>query len=347
MFRSWDVGIDLGTVNTLVYVRGKGIVLSEPSVLAISELSGEIVAAGEEAWKMIGRTPQFIRTVRPLTEGTITDYEIAELMLRHYLQRAGVNRLIQFFRRSRVLVAAPVYLTEVESGSVKDAVKNALGEEVFLVPESLAAAVGSGLPVLESKGSMVVDIGGGTAEIAVISGGGIVKAASLRQAGDQFNRAIADFVAKEFNLKIGEAAVESVKLDLGAAFPGESRLKEKVVSGKDLTQGIPRQVNLTGEMISKALLETIEEISRVVVQVLEETPPDLVADILETGMVLTGGSGLLPGLDKFISQRAKVAVVKTEDPLTTVVRGTGIILEDFPKYQKLVTQARFQISNKQ
>lgn len=341
MFSIRDLAIDLGTSNTLVYVRGKGIIVNEPSVLAINEVTGEIVAAGQQARRVLGKAPEFIRAVRPMVKGVIADYEVAELMLRYYLSRVGIGGFSRLLRRSRVLVAVPAYLSEVEAASLKDAVHSATASEPILLPESLTAAIGCGLPVLESTGSMVVDMGGGTTEIAIVCSGGIILAESLSEAGDRFNKVVIEFLSKEFNLTIGELTAEKIKYDLGAAFPDYAKLKSKKVRGKDIRTGRPAEIDLTSQMVTAFLQKPLEAIKGAVRHLLEKAEADMVADILKQGIVLTGGASLLPGLDDYFSDGLGVPVRRIEDPLTAVARGAGMVLEDLEKYKKVIQFAGY------
>ncbi len=321
---SKDLGIDLGTKNTLVYVQDKGIVINEPTVVAVNTRTDEILAVGDEARKMIGKTPSYIQAVRPLVDGVISDFEVAEKMLKYFINKAHEGSMI-FAPRPRVVIGIPLDVTEVERKAVEDAAKSAGARQVFLVEESMASAIGAGLPVTEPTATMVVDIGGGTTEIAVISLGGVVTFKALRLAGNEFDANIVQYVREEFNILIGEQMAESIKIRIGSA----SQLKESMemeVRGRDLVNGLPRSITVTDAQIREAISRTIRQIIENIKITLESTPPELVADIYEHGIVLTGGGALLRGLDKEIAQETKIPVRVADDPLIALVRGTGILL---------------------
>ncbi len=338
-----DIGIDLGTVNTLVYVTGRGIVVNEPSVLAINEATGDIVAAGRYAQKMTGKSPEFIEPIQPLVNGVIADYEVAELMLKYYLSQASIGGFGRLLKRSKVLVAVPAYLSEVEVSSIKDAIHGTTASDAILLPESMAAAIGGGVSALDTAGTMIVDMGGGTTEIAIICSGGIVAAESLIESGNTFNKALIDFVGKEFNLAIGDLTAEHIKRDLGAARLGYSKLEQRSISGKDITSGTPRSVTMTSEAAVTALEKPISMISKTVGRMLEEAEPDMVSDILSKGVVLSGGNSLLPGLPEFLQNNLEVRFFRTEDPLTDVARGTGVVLEDLGAHRKLLDYSNLKV----
>ncbi|HEY8500159.1 MAG TPA: rod shape-determining protein [Clostridia bacterium] len=319
-----DIGIDLGTANTLVHMKGKGIVLREPSVVAINNNTGEVLSVGLDAKNMIGRTPGNITAIRPMKDGVIANFQITQGMLRYFIRKAvGNNRII----RPRVVVCVPSGVTEVEKRAVIDATLQAGAKEAYLIEEPMAAAIGSGLPVEEPTGSMVVDIGGGTSEVAVISLGGIVVSRSLRIAGDELDDAIVHYVKKEYNLMIGERTAEDIKIKVGSAYPVSDEQKYNI-SGRDLVTGLPRDLSITSGEIREALEETVNTIVDSIRYTLEKTPPELAADIMEKGIMLTGGGALLKGLDKRIYEETGIPVNIAEHPLDCVAIGTGMVLEE-------------------
>ncbi len=318
-----DIGVDLGTANVLVYVRGKGIVLREPSVVAINRDTKEILAVGDEAKRMIGRTPGSIQAIRPLQDGVIADYNITEVMLRYFIERV-VSRRIVF--RPRIMICVPSGVTMVEQRAVQEAAEQAGARHTQLIEEPMAAAIGAGLPVSDATGSMVVDIGGGTTDIAVISLGGIVTKASLRVAGDKFDEAIMSYIRRVHSVLIGELTAEEIKFNVAAAYP-EARNAVLEVKGRDLLTGLPRILQVTTAQASEAISELVQSIIDEVRSVLEKTPPELASDIAERGIVLTGGGALLYGLDKRIAYETRVPVFVAEDPLSCVAIGTGKALE--------------------
>lgn len=318
-----DIGVDLGTANVLVYIRGKGIVLREPSVVAINRDTKEILAVGDEAKRMIGRTPGSIQAIRPLQDGVIADYNITEVMLRYFIERV-VSRRIVF--RPRIMICVPSGVTMVEQRAVQEAAEQAGARHTQLIEEPMAAAIGAGLPVSDATGSMVVDIGGGTTDIAVISLGGIVTKASLRVAGDKFDEAIMSYIRRVHSVLIGERTAEEIKFNVAAAYP-EARNAVLEVKGRDLLTGLPRILQVTTAQASEAISELVQSIIDEVRSVLEKTPPELASDIAERGIVLTGGGALLYGLDKRIAYETRVPVFVAEDPLSCVAIGTGKALE--------------------
>ena len=323
---SHDIGIDLGTANTLVYVRGKGILINEPSVVAVNQKTGQVVAIGQAARRMVGRSPGHITAIRPLVEGVISDFEVTEEMLSYFIKRVhdDTNR---FFARPRIVIGIPSGITEVERRAVRDAAKNAGAREVYLVEEPMAAAIGVGLPVQEPVGNMVVDIGGGTTDVAVISLGGIVAAKNLRVAGDRLNEDIINYARDEFKLLLGERTAEDVKIAIGSAWKPPETI-ETTVRGRDLVTGLPREVIVTDADIREGMSKSVRTIAATVKEVIEETPPELVSDIMHRGIILVGGGSYLRGLDKLLEVETKIPVRVAEDPMTAVVRGTGVILED-------------------
>jgi len=326
---STDIGIDLGTATTLVYLRGEGIVLCEPSVVAIYKDTGLPLAVGEEAKRMLGKTPGSIVAIRPLKDGVIADFAVTEEMLRYFIKKAYSRR---FFIGPRIVVAVPSGITEVEKRAVKDSANRAGAREVIPVEEPIAAAIGVGLPIAEPQGSMIIDIGGGTTEIAVISLGGIVYAKSIRVGGDEMDNAIVEHMKKTYNLMIGERTAEEIKIKVGSAWPTDEELTIEV-RGRYLITGLPKFIRANSEEILKALEPPLKEIVEATKVTLERTPPELAADLIERGVVLCGGGSLLRGLDKLIAEETGLACFVADDPLTAVALGTGKILEE-PKFLK-------------
>lgn len=332
-YLSNDIGIDLGTANTLVYLSGKGIVLNEPSVVAINQKTGQVVAIGRDAKQMLGRTPLHIVAVRPLVDGVISDFEVTEEMITYLLNKAqkGNQKLLG----PRVVVGVPSGITNVEIRAVRDATKNAGASEVHIVEEPMAAAIGMRLPVLEPKGNMIVDIGGGTTDIAVISLGGVVRSKNLRVAGDKLNNDIISYMRSEFKILIGEKTAEEIKLSIGAILPSEEPL-EASVKGRDLITGLPREVIITDSDIREAITQSINTLVEGVKEVLETTPPEVLSDIMQKGIFLAGGGALIKGLAELIEDYTKVKVHIAPDPLTSVCRGTGVILENMELYKDVL-----------
>ena len=321
---SRDMGIDLGTANTLVHVRGRGILLREPSVVAIDSETRKVLAVGEEAKRMLGRTPGSIIAIRPLKDGVIADFDQTERMIRHFIEK--VYRRNMLFG-PRVVIGVPSGVTEVEERAVKEAAKKAGAKVAYTIEEPMAAAIGAGLPVSEPTGSMIVDIGGGTTEVAVISLGGIVTARSVRIAGDEIDEAIVNYIRRTYNLQIGDRTAEEAKFEVGSAYPsGEDRPMD--VRGRDLISGLPRSATISSSEIREAIADPINAIVEAVKVTLEATPPELSADIYERGIVLAGGGALLGGLDRLISRETSMPVVIAQDPLSCVVLGTGKMLEE-------------------
>jgi len=325
---SHDLSIDLGTANTLIYLAGQGIVLDEPSVVAIREEPGRggkiVEAVGQQAKNMLGRTPGNITAIRPLKDGVIADFTVTEKMLQHFIRKALPGR---YFRPSpRVIVCVPYGSTQVERRAIRESAEGAGARKVWLVEEPMAAAVGAGMPVHEARGSMVLDIGGGTSEVAVISLNGIVYAASARIGGDKFDEAIINYVRRNYGILIGEATAERIKKEIGSAFPGDE-VREISVKGRNLSEGVPRSFSLNSNEILEALQEPLQGIVQAVKQALEQTPPELGADVAERGIVLTGGGALLRHIDKLLMEETGLPVVVADEPLTCVARGGGRILE--------------------
>ncbi|MBQ2086493.1 MAG: rod shape-determining protein MreB [Selenomonas sp.] len=325
---SLDIGIDLGTANVLVYVKGKGIVLREPSVVAIDRDTNRVLAIGEEARQMIGRTPGNIVAVRPLREGVIADYDITESMLRHFIEKVVGRR---FVFRPRIMICIPSGVTMVEQRAVQEAAEQAGARHTQLIEEPLAAALGAGLDISEPRGSMVVDIGGGTTDIAVISLGGIVNSASLRVAGDKFDEDIMAYVKKEFNIMIGERTAEDVKMVVGAAF-ATARNEVMDIRGRDMLSGLPKNVQITTAQAAEAMRDSVTKIVDCVKKVLEETPPELAADIMNCGIVLTGGGAMLYGLDELIRRETDIPTALAEEAMSCVAIGCGKALDSFSKF---------------
>ncbi len=331
-----DIGIDLGTANTLVYVRNQGIVLNEPSVVAIEKSTGKVLAIGAAAKEMTGRTPGGIDAIRPLKDGVIADFEISEKLIADFIRRVVKHK---YLMKPSVVVCVPSGITEVEKRAVRDSAENAGAREVYLLQEPMAAAIGVGLPVDQPSGSMVIDIGGGTSEIAVIALNGIINDTSIRVGGDEMNEAIIQYLKKNYNLLIGELTAEDIKIRIGSAFPLDKEVSIEI-KGRDLVAGVPKNLKLSSVQVREALSETIDIIVEAVRQALERTPPELASDILERGIILTGGGALLRGLDKRLRQETNLPVNIAEDPLTCVVRGTGKVLEDFAAYTKVLEKSR-------
>ena len=340
-FLSNDVGIDLGTANTLVYLRGKGIVVNEPSVVAVNQKTGQVVAVGTAAKAMLGRTPGHLIAVRPLIDGVVSDFEATEEMLAYLINRSqGASRKML---GPRAVIGVPSGITNVEIRAVRDAAQNAGAREVHIVEEPMAAALGIRLPVREAMGSMLVDIGGGNSDIAVISLGGIVRSKNLRIAGDKLNQDIIGHVRGEFKILIGEKTAENVKMAIGSVTEGGERL-EALVRGRDLITGLPREVLVTDQDVREAISQSIDSLVESVREVLETTPPEILSDIMKSGIVLVGGGALLKGLDQLLSQWLKVPVIVADDPLTAVARGTGVILEDLDAHRDVFLENDDDIS---
>lgn len=326
-----DIGIDLGTANTLVYVRDRGIVLREPSVVAIQSGTNRVLAVGEEAKRMLGRTPGSIVAIRPLKSGVIADFEITEAMLRYFIRKVHNRRAMV---RPRVIIAVPSGITEVEKRAVKDSATHAGAREVYLIEEPMAAAIGVGLPVQEPAGNMIVDIGGGTTEVALISLAGIVFSRSVRVGGDEMDEAIVQHMKRVYNLMIGERTAEEVKMTIGSAYPlGEETAME--VKGRDLVAGLPKTLTITSEEIREALQEPVSTIVEAVRITLERCPPELSADLVDRGLIVAGGGALLHGLDKLIAEQTGLPVHLADDPLSAVAEGTGVVLHELNFLRKM------------
>lgn len=337
---SHDIGIDLGTANTLVYVKGKGIVISEPSVVAINNKTKQILAIGEDAKKMVGKTPSHIVAIRPLVDGVVSDFEVTEQMLKYFIDKVH-RKSFAFLPRPRIVVGIPYGVTEVERRAVEEAALNAGARQVFLIEEPMAAAIGAGLPIQDASGNMIVDIGGGTTEVAVISLGGIVCSTSLRIAGDEMNEDIIQFARSNFNLLLGERTAEEIKMRIGTAYPSG---KERTIKmrGRDLVTGLPKQIIVSEEQIRSALSKSITKIVEAIKETIEETPPELLADIMKRGIVLAGGGACLKGLDMLIARSTQNIVHIADDPMTCVVRGTGIVLEDLESLKEILLPTQYE-----
>lgn len=327
-----DIGIDLGTANTLVYLKGHGIVINEPSVVVVNQKTGQIVAVGAEAKQMLGRTPGHVRAIRPIVDGVISDFEVTEEMLSYLINKA--EKISKKFIRPRVVLGVPTGITNVEIRAVEDAARSAGAREVYIIEEPMSAAIGIRLPVKEAVGSVIVDIGGGTTDVAVISLSGVVRSKNLKIAGDLLNTNIINYMKDEFKLLIGERTAEGVKIAIGSAIEGESM--EAEVRGRDLVTGLPRQVIVTDSDIREAILPSILSLVDGVKEVLETTPPEILSDIMHRGLVLSGGGALIRGLDTLLQKTLKIPIYIAEDPLTAVARGTGVILDDFETYQEVL-----------
>lgn len=338
-FLSLDMAIDLGTANSLVYVKDRGIIINEPSVVAVNNKTGQILAIGEEAKKMVGRTPSYITATRPLVNGVISDFEVTEQMLKYFIEKAvaGSKKMFGFGYMPRVIIGIPCGVTEVERKAVRDAAKNAGARTVFLIEEPLASAIGAQLPIQEAGGNFIVDIGGGTTEVAVISLGGIVVFRSLRIAGDKLNDDIVQFAQKEYKLLIGERTAEGIKINIGSALPLKDK-KEMPMRGRNLITGLPEEVVVFNDDIQRALERSVRHIISAIKTTIEETPPELLADVMTNGIYLAGGGSLLKGLDVLISRETKMLCKIIDDPLTSVVRGSGIALENIETLADLMSK---------
>ncbi len=340
---SHDIGIDLGTANTLLYVQGRGIVVNQPSVVAINQKTGQVVAVGNEAKKMVGRTPGHIVAVRPLVDGVISDFEVTEEMISYFIKKVH-KESVRPFVRPRMVVGVPSGITDVERRAVRDAAKNAGARDVCIVEEPLAAAIGVRLPIQEPVGSMVIDIGGGTSDIVVVSLGGVVVSKNLRIAGDRLNQDIINYARDEFKLLLGERTAEDIKISIGSVTPTEEESIEATVHGRDLMTGLPREAIITDGDVSDAISKSLKTLTKVVKEVIEETPPELIADIMHRGIVLVGGGAFLRGLPEYLQSEIKIPVYVAEDPFTAVVRGTGIILEDIDALKDVLIEPEENVS---
>lgn len=329
-----DIGIDLGTANTLVYLKGHGIVINEPSVVVVNQKTGRIVAVGAQAKQMLGRTPQHLKTIRPLVDGVISDYEVTEEMLSYLINKA--NNMSPKMLRPKVVIGIPTGVTNVEARAVYDAARAAGARKAYLIEEPVAGALGVRLPIKEAVGTIVVDIGGGTTDIAVLASGGVIRSKNLRIAGDKLNTDVLQFIREEFKLTIGEKTAEAVKIAVGSAVAGN--YMETVVRGRDILTGLPREVIVTDADIREAMAPSIGKIIDSVAEVLETTPPEILSDVLSNGVVLVGGGALIEGLDQLIRTTFQVPVYVAEDPLTAVARGTGVAVENVEFYKELLIE---------
>lgn len=338
-----DIGIDLGTANTLVYLRGKGIVINEPSVVAINQKTSQIVAIGTEARAMLGRTPSHILAIKPLVDGVISDFETTEEMISYLLNKvtAGSNKIFG----PRVVVGVPSGITNVEIRAVRDATKNAGAGEVHIIEEPMAAAIGMRLPIHEPIGNMVIDIGGGTSDIAIISLGGVVRSKNLRIAGDKFNSDIVAHVRNQFKILLGEKTAETIKMTIGSVLPARASL-EMSVKGRDLVTGLPKEIVITDTDIREALSQSVESLVETIKEVLESTPPEILSDIMYRGLYLSGGGALIKGLAELIEHNINIPVHVAADPLTAVARGTGIVLEDLESFKDILIENESELPPK-
>ncbi|MDP4551586.1 rod shape-determining protein [Alkalihalobacillus macyae] len=327
---SRDIGIDLGTANVLIYVKGRGIVLDEPSVVAIDTGTGRALAVGEEARQMVGRTPGNIVATRPLKDGVIADFDITEVMLRHFLNKINVK---SFLSKPRILICTPTNITSVEKKAIKEAAEKSGGKQIFLEEEPKVAAIGAGMDIFQPSGNMVVDIGGGTTDIAVLSMGDIVTASSIKMAGDKFDHEILDYIKKTYKLLIGERTAEQIKINVATVFPG-GRNEELDIRGRDMVSGLPRTITVKSDEIQQALQEPISHMVMAAKSVLERTPPELSADIIDRGVIMTGGGALLHGIDQLFAEELMVPVLVAEEPMSCVAKGTGLMLEHIDKIAK-------------
>ncbi|EPY07986.1 rod shape-determining protein MreB [Paenibacillus sp. E194] len=326
---SKDIGIDLGTANVLIHVKGKGVVLNEPSVVAIESDSKRVLAVGEEAHRMVGRTPGNIVPIRPLRDGVIADFEVTEAMLKHFISRVGGRK---WYSHPRILICAPTNITSVEQKAIREAAEKSGAKDVFLEEEPKAAAIGAGMDIFQPSGNMVVDIGGGTTDVAVLSMGDIVTASSIKIAGDKFDSSIMKYIKSKYKLLIGERTSEDIKINIGTVREGGQR--EMDIRGRDMVSGLPYTVTITSDEVREALWDPISSIVAAAKSVLERTPPELSADIIDRGVILTGGGALLDGLDELMADELKVPVLIAEDPMHCVVKGTGIMLDNLDKVVK-------------
>ncbi|AIC96250.1 MULTISPECIES: rod shape-determining protein [Shouchella] len=322
-----DIGIDLGTANVLIYVKGRGIVLDEPSVVALDTTTKRVLAVGEEAFRMVGRTPGNIVAIRPMKDGVIANFEMTESMLKHFLNKINVKGL---FSKPRILVCCPTNITSVEQKAIREAVEKTGSKNIYLEEEPKVAAIGAGMDIFQPSGNMVVDIGGGTTDIAVLSMGDVVTASSIKVAGDRFDSDILSYIKKEYKLLIGERTAEEIKKQVATVFPG-ARNEQMDIRGRDMVSGLPRNITIRSEEIEKALVESVDYIVQAAKHVLEQTPPELSADIIDRGVMLTGGGAYLHGIDTLLAEELKIPVLIAEEPMHCVATGTGILLENLDR----------------
>ncbi|UJF33260.1 rod shape-determining protein [Paenibacillus hexagrammi] len=327
---SKDIGIDLGTANVLIHVKGRGVVLDEPSVVAIESDTKRVLAVGEEAFRMVGRTPGNIIAIRPLKDGVIADFEITEMMLKHFIAKVGGK---QWYSHPRILICAPTNITSVEQKAIREAAERSGAREVFMEEEPKAAAIGAGMDIFQPSGNMVVDIGGGTTDVAVLSMGDIVTSSSIKIAGDKFDTAITKYIKNKYKLLIGERTSEDIKIRIGTVYP-DGRDESMDIRGRDMVSGLPLTISIHSSEVQEALWDPVSSIVTAAKSVLERTPPELSADIIDRGVILTGGGALLHGLDQLLADELKVPVLIAEDPMSCVVKGTGIMLDNLDKVTK-------------
>ncbi len=328
---SRDIGIDLGTANVLIHVKGKGIVLNEPAVVAMDRTQGKVLAVGEEAYKMVGRTPGNIEAIRPLKNGVIADFDVTEAMLKHFINKINVKG---FLSKPRMLICCPTNITKVEQKAIKEAAEKSGGRKVYLEEEPKVAAIGAGMEIFQPSGNMVIDVGGGTTDVAVLSMGDIVTAESIKLAGDTFDQDILQYIKKKYKLLIGERTAEDIKINVGTVFLG-SRDEEIDIRGRDMVSGLPRTITVYSEEIEEALRESVSLIVQAAKSVLERTPPELSADIIDRGIILTGGGALIHGLDQLLAEELKVPVLLADEPMNCVAKGTGIMLSNIDKIDRV------------
>lgn len=338
---STDIGIDLGTANTLVYLKGKGIVLSEPTIVALNKKTGQLVAVGEDAKAMLGRTPAHIEIVRPLIDGVISDFEVTEEMLMYLISK--VREGARFLIAPRVLIGVPSGITNVEMRAARDAARNAGAREVFLIEEPVAAAIGAKLPIHKAQGSMIIDIGGGTTDIAVLSLSGIVTSRNLKVAGDKLNQDIISYIRNQFKVLVGDKTAEETKITL-ASVEHESEAKEMVVRGRDVVTGLPREVVITDADIREAIAPSVQAIVEAVRDVIEKTPPEVLSDVMQKGIFVSGGGALIPGVAELLEEVLDVPVIVVPDPLRAVIRGSGMVLESLEDYEELLIEKEGELS---
>lgn len=327
---SRDIGIDLGTANVLIHVKGKGIVLNEPAVVAMDRTTGKVIEVGEEARRMVGRTPGNIEAIRPLKDGVIADFDVTEAMLRHFINKINVRG---FLSKPRMLICCPTNITKVEQKAIKEAAEKSGGKKIYLEEEPKVAAIGAGMEIFQPSGNMVIDIGGGTTDVAVLSMGNIVTAESIKMGGDKFDADILQYIKKKYKLLIGERTAEDIKVNVGTVFP-DSRDEELEIRGRDMVSGLPRTITVYSDEIQKALSESVALIIQSARAVLERTPPELSADIIDRGVILTGGGALVHGIDELLAEQLKVPVLVAEEPMNCVAKGTGMMLSNIDKIER-------------
>ncbi|WP_096437557.1 rod shape-determining protein [Alteribacter populi] len=330
-----DIGIDLGTANVLIHVKGRGIVLNEPSVVAIDTNTKRVLAVGDEAFRMVGRTPGNIVALRPMKDGVIADFEMTESMLKHFLDKIKVRN---FFSKPRILICCPTNITSVEQKAIREAAEKSGGKSIYIEEEPKVAAIGAGMDIYQPSGNMVVDIGGGTTDVAVLSMGDIVTASSIKVAGDRFDQDILNYIKKKYKLMIGERTAEQIKFNVGTVFP-EGRSEEMEIRGRDMVSGLPRTISVNSTEVRESLEESVFHIVQASKAVLEQTPPELSADIIDRGVILTGGGAYLHGIDQLLAEELKVPVFVSEEPMNCVVNGTGILLENLDRLSKRAIKA--------